>query len=226
MRLQILCRLPHAFVLFRRYVDQLCSHLLDFLLHRLQLGHAFRAVRSPGPAQKFQHQRTLSQEVGQRKRSRPVRRCQRKLRRMRADLERFRAILHLEATVKQQCDRNNSGKAGEPTEVPGSGVVPVGNGRTALRAEQARQCLPRREGTASAVPKACHSNLVVPRDFSPRGICFPLRQPTLTASTALRYNQRFWYQKERYLWTSSPSSRKFAPEKFLIPAEIPRWKQR
>lgn len=46
----------HPFPLLRRNVDDLRPNALDLLCQWLELSHALDAVRSPGPAQKFQNQ--------------------------------------------------------------------------------------------------------------------------------------------------------------------------
>src|SRR4029077_20836956 len=53
MLLQEFSWLPHAVPLFGGNERQLCSRCFNFRFPRLELSHAFHAVRSPGAAQKL-----------------------------------------------------------------------------------------------------------------------------------------------------------------------------
>src|ERR1700716_759762 len=63
MLLQELSWLPHAVPLFGGNIRQLCSCCRNFRSPRLQLSHALRAVRSPGAAQKLEHQRAMREQA-------------------------------------------------------------------------------------------------------------------------------------------------------------------
>jgi hypothetical protein len=87
-------RLPHAIALFGGYKSQLRSRRLDLRYARLELSHAFHAIRSPGAAHKFENQLALSEQTVESERALAVGRSQRKTWGERADLQSFRAVLH------------------------------------------------------------------------------------------------------------------------------------
>src|ERR1700680_1807065 len=100
MLLQKLHRLKHPIALLSSGKYQLRSSPFEFIFHRLKLGHAFYAVRSPRAAQEFDdHWPTLPQ-IRKRKVSLAVCRRKRKIRRTRPNSQCLREILHLEIDFK------------------------------------------------------------------------------------------------------------------------------
>src|SRR6202035_4639053 len=69
-------------------------------VHRLKLGHALYAVRSPGAAQEFHDHRPWFAQIGKRKSSLAICRSKRKIRCTRPDSQRLRAVLHCEIDFK------------------------------------------------------------------------------------------------------------------------------
>ncbi len=66
-------RFEHAGPLFRSDEEQGSPKLFDLCLYRLKLSHAFDAVRSPRPTQKFQDRGPVSMGIGKREQPWPVR---------------------------------------------------------------------------------------------------------------------------------------------------------
>jgi len=87
-------RLPDAIALFGGDEYQLRPRGFYFWHARLELSHAFSAIRSPGAAHKFENQLALGEQTVESERALAVGRSQRKIRGERADFQSFRATFH------------------------------------------------------------------------------------------------------------------------------------
>src|SRR4029077_8629218 len=101
MLLQEFPWLPHTVPLFGGNERQLCSRCFNFRCPRLELSHAFHAVRSPGAAQKLENQRALLEQPTESECALTIGRSQRRVRGGRTDLQSFVAVLHVEFDSKR-----------------------------------------------------------------------------------------------------------------------------